>query len=146
MDTTLEELETMQDAEVLDTNGAVPAMDTGFATEEDFFSTVSPIDVLYVPELKRNVRIRRATGKEIDAYRQSITIGTGQNLSVNQRGMRAKLAVLTLANADGSRMFADTDIHRLGQWSAIVLERIFDRARKVNGLTETDTDAEEGKS
>lgn len=134
------------DGDTLDTESVGAPLETTFATEDDLFASRPRFDVLYIPELERNVRIRYMTGKEVDAYRQSVTIGTGQNMTINQKGMRAKLAVLALANADGSRMFKDTDIHRVGTWESMVLERIFDRARKINGLTNDDTDTEEGNS
>lgn len=121
-------------------------LDAAFAIPEDFFSVAPPLNELWIPEMGRKVHIRFLTGREVDAYRQSIIVGKGQNITVNQRGMRAKLAVLALAKPDGSRMFADTDVHRVATWPGIILERIFDRARKINGLTEENTDDEQGNS
>lgn len=117
-------------------------LDADFATPDDFFNVAPPLDELWAPELGRKVRLRILSGKEADAYRASIIIGRGQNISVDQRGMRAKLAVLALANPDGSRMFKDADVPKVMTWPSVLLERIFDRARKINGLTERDTDDE----
>lgn len=120
-------------------NGDVP-LDTSSGTADDLFSVKPPLDKLYIPEVGKHFFVRVCDAREIDVYRRSITVGKGTNTSLNQMGMRAKLAVLALANPDGSRMFADGDVGRLQKLPAIVLERIFDRARKINGLTDEDTD------
>lgn len=127
-------------------DGVGMPLDAAFATPDDFFNVAPPLSELWIPEMGRKVYIRFLNGKEVDAYRQSITVGRGQNITIDQRGMRAKLAVLALANSDASRMFADKDAGRVATWPAIVLERIFDRARKINGMTDEDTDDEKGKS
>ena len=121
-------------------------LDTDFGTLDDLISARPEMSVLYIPELKKNFYIRTLTGLEVDAYRTSITVGKGQNQSVNQRGMRAKLAVIALGNPDGTRMLTDKDIPMVQSWPSRILERIFDRARKFNGLTDEDTDEEKGNS
>lgn len=120
-------------------NGA--PLDAEYATPDDLFSTVAPkVEEIWVPELGKKVRIRAITGKERDAYEQSMTVGRGANQSVNMRNARAKLAALAIANPDGTRMFKDVDAGRLGDLPALALERIFDRARKMGGLTNEDMD------
>lgn len=121
------------------TDGA--PLEVVYGTADDLFSgaTIPPSE-LYIPELGKTFFVRIISGKERDAYEQSLVRGRGTNSSIDARNMRAKLAALTLANADGSRMFKDTDASRLGDLPAKVLERIFDRSRKINGLTEEDTD------
>lgn len=123
-----------------------PRLDVAAATPDDLFSLAPAADELYIPELDRKVLIRYLSGQERDAYEASIVVGKGQNMTVNMRGARAKLAALCLANPDGSRMFEDGDVKRLAGLPAIVLEQIFDRARKINGLTGEDTDEARGNS
>ena len=43
-------------------------------------------------------------------------------------------------------MLADKDVYTVQQWPAKIMERIFDRARKFNGLTDEDTDDDKGNS
>lgn len=118
-----------------------PPLVVEYATPDDLFATVETrTEELWIPELGKKVRIRAITGKERDAYEQSMVIGKGKDQTVNMRNARAKLAVLALANEDGSRMFSDADAGRLGNLPAIALERIFDRARKLGGLTDQDLD------
>lgn len=121
-------------------------LNSEFGTIDDLNATRPPMSVLFIPETGKKFYIRTLTGQEVDAYRTSIMIGKGQNQSVNQRGMRAKLVVLSLGNPDGSRMLTDKDAAKVQAWPSKVLERIFDRSRKFNGLTDTDTDDEKGNS
>lgn len=122
------------------------AIDVEFGTLDDLMSVRPSLSELYIPEVKKKFFIRTLNGKEVDAYRTSIMQGRGQNQTVNQRGMRSKLVVLSLGNPDGSRMLKDSDTAIVQAWPSKVLERIFDRARKFNGLTEEDTDDEKGNS
>lgn len=144
---------TMHDSsgEELDTraNPADTHLDASIGSLEDLKSLVASrptMSELYIPELDKKFYIRSLTGQEVDAYRSSIMIGKGQNQTVNQRGMRAKLAVLSLGNPDGSRMLTDRDASMVQAWPSRILERIFDRSRKFNGLTDEDTDEEKGNS
>ena len=125
-------------------NPADNHLDAEFGSLDDFKTFTPELDVLYIPELKKNYHIRYLTGLEVDAYRQSLMIGKGANQTINQRGMRAKLVALSLANPDGSRMLTDKDIPDIQRWKSSILERIFDRSRKLNGLTDADTDDEKG--
>lgn len=121
-------------------------LNSEWGTLDDLSSLRPEMSTLFIPEVSKKFYIRSLTGLEVDAYRSAITVGKGQNITVNQRGMRAKLIVLALGNADGSRMLTDKDISVVQTWPSSVLERIFDRARKFNGLTDEDTDDEKGNS
>lgn len=116
----------------------VPPLDTAFALPSDFLSFEQKLDVFYVPEMQRNVRLRTLNAREVDSYRQSMLVGRGTNIQVNQRGARAKLAVMAIANEDGSRMFTDKDVNGVMNWPSIVLERLSDRIKKKNGITDDD--------
>lgn len=121
-------------------------LDSSFGTLDELNSLRPEMSVLFIPELQKNVYIRSLTGIEVDAYRSSITVGKGNNITVNQRGMRAKLVVLALGNPDGTRLLTDKDVSVVQTWPSAVLERMFDRARKFNGLTDDDTDTDKGNS
>jgi len=121
-------------------------MDSEFGTLDDLNSLRPAMSILHIPEVGKKFYIRSLTGLEVDAYRSSIMVGKGQNVTVNQRGMRAKLVVLALGKPDGTRMLTDKDISVVQTWPSAILERIFDRARKFNGLTDEDTDDDKGNS
>lgn len=138
----------MEQSEELDTTirPADMHLNADFGTLDDLNTVRPQMSELFIPEVGKKFYIRTLTGQEVDAYRTSIMIGRGQNMTVNQRGMRAKLVVLSLGNPDGSRMLTDKDASMVQSWPSSVLERIFDRSRKFNGLTEDDTDDEKGNS
>jgi len=121
-------------------------LDAEFGSLDDLNTVRPEMSELYLPEVGKKFYIRSLSGLEVDAYRTSITVGKGSNVSVNQRGMRAKLVVLALGNPDGTRMLTDRDVQVVQAWPSSILERIFDRARKYNGLTDEDTDDEKGNS
>jgi len=75
----------------------------------------------------------------IDAKRREVR-------RVNLGNMRARLVVLTLVDAEGKRIFADSDVDQLGEKSAAVIGRLFDVAQRVNGLSEEEVKALEKNS
>lgn len=84
------------------------------------------------------VRIQGLTGKERDAYEMSIMQGKGQNREMNVRNARAKLVQKSARLADGKHLFTEDQIRALGDKSALAMERLFDVARRLSGLTDTD--------
>ena len=103
-----------------------------------------PVETVRVPEWDRKggpqawIRIRGLTGKERDRYETSITTGKGRDQTINARNARAKLLVMAIIDGEGKRMFSEEDINALGNKSASALERLFDVARKLSGLTVQD--------
>ena len=98
------------------------------------------VEEMFIPEWNVRVRIKGLTAKERDAYEQSLTVGKGANQSLNMQNARARLAVMTMVGADNQPLFSRSDVEALGRKSAIALERIFDRARRLSGLTNEDMD------
>lgn len=99
-----------------------------------------PSEDVRIPEMGKEawVRVRGLTGKERDKYEMSITVGKGTNKEINARNARAKLVVMCAIDDAGNRLFTDDDVAWLGDKSAQALERIFDVARRLSGLTQTD--------
>jgi hypothetical protein len=137
---------TEQDTWTLGENGhedlsVIPEMETTekvFASAADFSSSVLELDTFYIKEIGKHVRLRYLTAGEVDRYRQSLIVGRGNNIQINQRGSRAKLAVMALANEDGTRLFQDRDIPEVMKWHSVILERISDRVKAKNGITDED--------
>lgn len=94
--------------------------------------------VISVPEWGGKVRIRGLTAAERDSYEQSLTVGKGANIQTNMHLARAKLAQLCIVDAAGKQLFTRQDIAKLGAKSAVALERVFDTARHLSGLTAED--------
>lgn len=95
---------------------------------------------LYVPEWETWVNVRGLTARERDDYERSIMVGKGKDRDVNLRNLRAKLVVRSVVDSAGQLLFSDADIEALGDKSAAALERIFDVARDLSGLSEQDTE------
>ena len=97
-----------------------------------------------IPEWGGSAMVRLMTGAERDAFEEACTsdrkrIGT-------KRGIRAWLAVFTLCDETGVRMFADTDIAKVADLSSTALDAVFAAAARINRLFKEDVDALEKNS
>jgi hypothetical protein len=99
-------------------------------------------DVL-VPEWGGTVRVRGLTGSERDKFEDVSMQRYGkknQSREVNLKDFRARLSAWSIVDEDGKRVFSDSDITALGQKSAAALQRVFDVAARLSGLSESDVD------
>ena len=87
-----------------------------------------------VPELGGTVFVKVMSGRERDRWEEI------QNKSKFTQ-FRARIALATLCNADGSPMFVEADLPDIGELPATALDLIFDVARRINGLTPEDVEA-----
>jgi len=99
-----------------------------------------PIEEIQVPEWGGSVLVRGMTGAERDAFEASIVELKGNKSSVDMRNIRAKLVALTLVDESGERLFSQADVELLGKKSAAALQRIFEAAQKLSGLTQADVE------
>jgi len=81
---------------------------------------------------KHGVYVGSLTARDKDAFERDFLKPDGRDNS------RAKLAVLTVQDAEGNRVFADADADWLGQKSAAPLSAIFDLAIQVNRMGKAD--------
>jgi len=93
-----------------------------------------------VPEWGGTVRVRMMTGAERDSFEDSLTQTKGKNVKTNLANLRARLVARTVVDEAGKRMFTDAEAGVLGQKSAAALDRVFEAARKLNGMTEKDVE------
>ena len=91
-----------------------------------------------VPEWKGSVNVRGLTARERDSFEASI------GASANLDNLRARLVVLTLVDEEGKRIFKDSDAKALGDKNAEVVNRLFDVARQMSGMTDADVNELEG--
>lgn len=86
-----------------------------------------------VPEWGSTVHVARMNAAERDAM-------DGESLKLTAAGKspidnyRARTLVRALRDADGGRIFEDADAERLGQEDSHVLGRLYDVAKRLNGL------------
>lgn len=93
-----------------------------------------------VPEWGGTVRIRALSGSERDAFESKSLIKRGNDRELNTRNLRARLIAATAIDEEGKALFEPSDVIHLGQKSAKALERLFDAARKLSGMTAADVD------
>lgn len=94
-----------------------------------------------VPEWGGVVRVRMLTGGERDAFEAGTVVRHGKKIDTNLVNIRARLAALCVVDEAGARVFSEADAEALGQKSAAALNRVFEAARQLNGLTEEASDA-----
>lgn len=105
-----------------------------------------PTEDIEVEEWGGAVRVRALTGAERDAFEQSIVEQRGKSTRMNLRNIRAKLVALTVVDADGKRLFSDKDAELLGKKSAAALDRVFEVAQRLSGLSPEDMEELSGNS
>jgi hypothetical protein len=94
-----------------------------------------------VPEWGGSVWVYGMTGSQRDEYEGSIIELRGQTQTLKMNNIRAKLCALTIRDEDGKRLFDSDEIDELGAKSAQALQRIFEVAQRLSGLTPADTEA-----
>jgi len=101
-----------------------------------------------VPEWGGVVRIRGLSGSERDRFEDSIVNNkVGKHARQNMKNIRAKLVALTVIDAKGETLFTLKDVEALGKKSAAALDRCFDVAQRLCGLSDDDvTELEENFS
>jgi hypothetical protein len=94
-----------------------------------------------VPEWGGTVRVRALSGKERDAYEVSLAgVRPDGTARANLVNVRARLVALTVVDEAGDRMFTDADAAALGDKSAVAMQRVFEAAQKLSGLTDEDVE------
>lgn len=103
-----------------------------------------PTETVDVPEWGGEVLVRGLTAAERDAFEQSVVTlnGSGKAAStkMNLSNIRAKLCSLTIVDEDGERLFSDAEVDVLGRKSAQALQRVFDAAQRLSGLSQSDVE------
>lgn len=91
-----------------------------------------------VPEWGGTVLVGMMNGTSRDRFETEMISSKGK---VN---IRAKLAAITLVDAEGKPLFSYDDAEALGQKSAAALDRVFEAACKFNRITGEDVEELEG--
>lgn len=97
-------------------------------------------DIVDCPEWGGKVRIRGLSGTQRDAYEASLVQSNGGDKKLNLANARAKMCVLAIVDEGGRPIFTSDDVRALGRKSALPIERIFDAARRLSGMSEEDVD------
>lgn len=97
---------------------------------------------LHIPEWDGWVCVRGLQGNQRDKFEDSLMDSKGRTRVLNAR---AKLAQLCLINPKtGAQLFSEQKIIELGRKSSAALQRVFELAQKLSGLTDKDMEELEG--
>lgn len=95
-------------------------------------------ELVSVPEWGGEVYVRTMTGTERDAFETAIYNSTAKR--VNTENIRARLAAATLCDDKGVLLFAPKDLAALGAKSAKALDRVYETAQRLNGMSAKDVE------
>ncbi|TDB88358.1 hypothetical protein E1264_11795 [Actinomadura sp. KC216] len=102
-------------------------------------------EVVACPEWGGDVRLRSLTGAERDEWENSMIRQVGKKQVANMRNARAKLVALSAVDGDGQLLFTPSDVIKLGSKNAAALDRLFETAQRLSGVTDEDMkEIEEG--
>ena len=103
-------------------------------------SDTPKLEAIDVAEWGGKVYIKVMSGSERDRWEIDAT----HSIRSKNLNIRAILCVLTVCDKDGKRIFKDDDAQALGEKSSIILDKVFQVARRVNKLTDDDLQELEG--
>lgn len=84
-----------------------------------------------VPEWGGTVRISTLSAAARDAWERGLVDAKGKT----KANVRASLVAKALVDQKGNRLFNDDDVKALGRKSSKALDRCFEAAQRVNGMT-----------
>lgn len=105
-----------------------------------------PCEIVKVPEWGGEVKIKTLTGKERDKFEATTLFGdsTGVDKKSTKHDLtnfRARLVAATAIDEDGKFLFPSSeDVVALGNKSASALDRCFEVAQRLSGLTNRDVE------
>ena len=88
------------------------------------------------------VYVRTISGDERDRFEIGCSARRGKSVEQNLRNIRARLCSYCLSDENGKPLFADPEraAHSLGAKNGVVLETIWNVARKLNKLNKEDVE------
>lgn len=93
-----------------------------------------------IPEWGGTVLVRELSGDERDRFEATLLDMEDGKPQLRLVGARAMLAVLSVVDEDGKRVFSDADIPQVRELSGAALSRIFEVASRLSGLTRDSMD------
>jgi len=84
------------------------------------------------------VFVRELSARERDLFEASLWQGKGKNREFRIQGGQVKLIILACCDAEGNRIFQESDAELLLGKSSRVIQRIYEAALKLNGFTGQD--------
>ena len=98
-------------------------------------------ELVEVTEWGGSVLLRELRGRERDAFEED-SLDKQRNLSM--RNMRARLGAASAIDENGERLFTNNEAAELGEKSATALNKCFEVACRLSGITDADIEELEG--
>jgi len=113
-----------------------------FLTKEQILEALDlQTEVVEVPEWGGDVLVKGLSGAERDTLESEIVTRKGKNTTVNLVNLRAKMVARSVVDPEThKRLFTDADVQALGKKSAIALQRVFDVAQRLAGMSSDDVE------
>lgn len=109
-----------------------------------------PKEEVQIPEWNGSIWIRGLTAAERDLYESQVFIvdtNKGKTTGrMNRLNIRARMIRYTACDQDGDALFNDGDIPRIGELPAVIIDRLFDVAQRLSGMSKEDVEELEGNS
>lgn len=102
-----------------------------------------------VPEWGGKVRIRGMSGTQRSFINATFVASKGQSVEVRieaLKTMRERVVAQCLIDAKGNRLYGDKEFSKLGEKNDVVIQRLFDKAQELSGISEGEMEELEGKS
>jgi hypothetical protein len=93
-----------------------------------------------VPEWGGDVLVRGLDGSGRDGFEASVLEQHGKKRQVNLQDIRAKLVAKSCVDEDGNLIFSEDDVAALTRKSAAALQRVYQVAQRLCGLSDEDVD------
>ena len=98
-----------------------------------------PRELVNVPEWNGDVYVKALTAKERDDYEAGFVVQKGGAVkSIDLANVRARLVAMTIVDESGIRMFNDMEVFDLGRKSATALNRVYEVAKRLSGISQSD--------
>ena len=99
-----------------------------------------------VPEWGVTVYVRTLSGAQRDEFEQGLQDSKSEGAGIDIRGLKARLAVLATVDDDGEAVFQPGDEEALQNKSAAPLDRLYQAASRLSGLSPEDAEELVGNS
>jgi len=101
-----------------------------------------------VKEWGGTVRLQELSASDRDQWESEsfLIAADGASAKFNPKHARARLVVRCLVDEKGRRMFTDDEVAAIGSLSAASVQKLFNKARKLNAISESDIKELEGNS
>lgn len=105
-----------------------------------------PRETRRVPAFGGTVIVQALTAKEKDDFDASLIVGRGKQATISTKNVRARLAVRSIVDESGRRVFTDADAAILGELPGKDLQAVYDAAQDLSGISDADVEELAGNS